>query len=141
MGADFSLLASGYHSDEFFEMVQQSLASQGHWEGEVRNRRKTGEIFVAWLSINQVCDNAGKVVQLVTGFSDITEYCAEAERIAQTLTAGLPSGKAVSRFVPLPMPRSGEQRLSHPAAQAHVLIGLPALKRGDPDFFALQVGN
>jgi zinc protease len=29
----------------------------------------------------------------------------------------------------------------HPAAQAHVLIGLPALKRGDPDFFALQVGN
>lgn len=95
VGADFSLLASGYHSDEFFEMVQQSLASQGHWEGEVRNRRKTGEIFVAWLSINQVCDNAGNVVQLVTGFSDITEYCAEAERISHLahhdLLTGLPN--------------------------------------------------
>ncbi len=66
---------------------------------------------------------------------------SEAERIAQTLTAGLPSGKATSRFEPLPIPRSGEQRLAHPAAQAHVLLGLPALKRGDPDFFALQVGN
>ena len=32
-------------------------------------------------------------------------------------------------------------RLAHPADQAHVLIGLPALRRGDPDFFALQVGN
>ena len=76
---------------------------------------------------------------VVTLVGDLTR--AEAERIAQTLTAELPSGKAVSRFDPLPMPRSGEQRLSHPAAQAHVLIGLPALKRGDPDFFALQVGN
>lgn len=76
---------------------------------------------------------------VVTLVGDLTRV--EAERIAQALTAGLPNGKAVSRFDPLPMPRSGEQRLSHPAAQAHVLIGLPALKRGDPDFFALQVGN
>ena len=34
-----------------------------------------------------------------------------------------------------------EERVAHSAAQAHVLIGLPALKRGDPDFFALAVGN
>jgi diguanylate cyclase (GGDEF)-like protein/PAS domain S-box-containing protein len=95
VGADFSLLASGYHPDEFFQAVQQSLNSRGRWEGEVRNRRKTGEIFVAWLSINQVLNDAGQVLHHVTGFSDITEYCVEAERISHLahhdLLTGLPN--------------------------------------------------
>lgn len=92
---DFSLLASGYHTDAFFQELWQSLAVHGHWEGEVRNRRKSGEIFVAWLSINQVHGDGGEVVSLVTGFSDITEYCAEAERISHLahhdLLTGLPN--------------------------------------------------
>ncbi len=95
VGADFSLLASGYHSDTFYQAVRQSLVTRGRWEGEVRNRRKTGEIFVAWQSINQVRDDAGQGLYLVTGFSDITEYCAEADRISHLahhdLLTGLPN--------------------------------------------------
>lgn len=95
IGRDFSLLASGYHADSFFPELWQALALHGHWEGEVRNRRKSGEIFVAWLSINQVHGDGGEVVSLVTGFSDITEYCAEAERISHLahhdLLTGLPN--------------------------------------------------
>jgi zinc protease len=34
-----------------------------------------------------------------------------------------------------------EQRIPHPASQAHILIGMPALQRGDADVFALTVGN
>ena len=65
----------------------------------------------------------------------------EAEALAQKLTAKLPAS-AGSPLSGVPgLPAGGEQRIAHPAAQAHVLIGLPALKRGDPDFFALQVGN
>ncbi len=73
---------------------------------------------------------------------------AEAEALAQQLTAGLPSasGVAVAGIGQMPpqqpiAPAATEQRIAHPAAQAHVLIGLPALKRGDPDFFPLIVGN
>ncbi|MDR3298979.1 MAG: insulinase family protein [Candidatus Accumulibacter sp.] len=65
----------------------------------------------------------------------------EAEALAQKLTAGLPSGGGHPPSGALEPHAGGEQRLAHPAAQAHVLIGLPALKRGDADFFALQVGN
>lgn len=93
-GADFSLLASGYHGEAFHQAVRESLATQGHWEGEMRNRRKTGEIFVAWLSINQVRDDAGQVLYQVTGFSDITEYCAEADRIAHLAHHDLLTGLA-----------------------------------------------
>ena len=33
------------------------------------------------------------------------------------------------------------KRMAHPALQAHILLGQPGIKRGDPDFFPLYVGN
>jgi len=66
---------------------------------------------------------------------------AQAKAVAEELTAGLPSGPGGLAIAVPEMPAAGEQRISHPAAQAHLLLGLPALKRGDPDFFPLSVGN
>lgn len=66
---------------------------------------------------------------------------AEAEALAQQLTEALPAGEAPSPIPSPVLPAAGEVRLPHPAAQAHVYLGLPALQRGDPDFYALMVGN
>ena len=79
---------------------------------------------------------SGAVVTIV---GDLTRI--EAESVVRDLTASLPRGPAHPSVEAPRLPAAGEQRISHPAAQAHVLIGMPALKRGDPDFFALQVGN
>jgi zinc protease len=65
----------------------------------------------------------------------------EAEALAQKLTAKLPAAAGSPPTAAPGLPVGGEQRIAHPATQAHVLIGLPAIKCGDPDFFALQVGN
>lgn len=66
---------------------------------------------------------------------------AQAEVVAEELTAALPSAPGMTG-IPVPeLPPAGEQRIAHPAVQAHLLLGLPALKRGDPDFFPLLVGN
>jgi len=67
---------------------------------------------------------------------------AEAEAIAQKLTALLPPGGASSTVQPVTMqiPRS-EQRIVHPATQSHILIGVPGMARDDPDYFPLYVGN
>jgi zinc protease len=65
----------------------------------------------------------------------------QAERVAADLTTGLPSGPLMSGVGVPELPPVGEQRIAHPAVQAHLLLGLPALKRGDPDFFPLVVGN
>jgi zinc protease len=66
---------------------------------------------------------------------------AEAERIAEALSASLPGGSAP----PLPAPPGASQKglkaIAHPASQAHISIGLPAIERGHPDFFPLLVGN
>ncbi len=69
-------------SSELLLEVRQSLAEHGHWTGEISNRRKNGELFIAWQSINLVRNEVGDIIHQVTGFSDITEYRAEADRIA-----------------------------------------------------------
>ncbi len=66
---------------------------------------------------------------------------AEAERIAQSLTEELPAGEAESPVPVATLPKSELIKVPHPAAQSHIHIGLPAVKRGDPDYFALLVGN
>lgn len=66
---------------------------------------------------------------------------AEAEELAQTLLAGLPAG-GEARPLPAVQPAQAQTlRLAHPGSQAHIAIGMPALKRGDPDQMALSVGN
>ncbi|PLQ02199.1 M16 family metallopeptidase [Cupriavidus pauculus] len=66
----------------------------------------------------------------------------QAEQIAEDLTRGLPEGTAAPKLpdVQMTIPAS-EKRIRHPAQQASVAIGAPAIARGDPDYFALLVGN
>ncbi len=66
---------------------------------------------------------------------------AEAEKIAESLAAGLPVGAAATLPAPPVVAPGKTVALPHPASQAHVLIGLPAIERGNPDFFPLLVGN
>ena len=75
----------------------------------------------------------------VTIVGDITK--TEAVDLAQKLTADLPAGGEVAALSAPALPDAAEKRIDHPAAQAHLLIGMPTLKRGDPDFFPLLVGN
>ena len=75
----------------------------------------------------------------ITLVGDISR--AEAEKIAESLVAGLPAGGAAPLPAPPVIAPGNTVKLAHPASQAHVLIGLPAIERGNPDFFPLLVGN
>ena len=67
------MLSSGRHTSEFYESMWHSLRVNGHWYGEIWNRRKNGEIYAEMQTISSVCDSNGDVVQYVALFSDITE--------------------------------------------------------------------
>ncbi len=66
---------------------------------------------------------------------------SEAEAIAHQLSQALPAGGAPIILPPVALPKSQTIKVAHPAAQSHVHIGLPAVRRGDADYFALLVGN
>ena len=77
---------------------------------------------------------------VVAIMGDVTR--AEAEAIAQNLTAQLPQGVEAVQVAPVTMQiKANEQRIIHPATQSHILMGAPGLARKDPDYFALYVGN
>lgn len=65
----------------------------------------------------------------------------DADAIARQLTQRLPQGAPLPALPTIPTTEGQEQHIAHPATQAHILMGAPALTRGDPDFFALTVGN
>lgn len=67
----------------------------------------------------------------------------DARGIAARLTSSLPrAGAALSPLPPVPrLPAAAEARISHPASQAHLRIGAPGMRRGDPDYYALWLGN
>jgi len=76
---------------------------------------------------------------VVAMIGDLTR--AQADQIAQRLTQQLPQGAPLPALPEVALAAARDQRISHPASQSHILIGMPALVRGDPDFFALTVGN
>jgi zinc protease len=71
---------------------------------------------------------------------DMTE--AQAKTIAEEAAKGLPQGAAVPKIAEVTYPQApNTQRIAHPASQAHIAMGYPGIKRGDPDYFALYLGN
>ena len=76
---------------------------------------------------------------VIAMIGDVTREQANA--IAIELTRRLPQGGALPEIPVVPASKGIEQRFPHPASQSHLLLGMPALARGDKDFFALTVGN
>ena len=81
IGQTTALLASGRHGPDFYRSMWSSIEATGVWEGEIWNRRKSGEIFPEWLTISAVRNVHGEVTHYVAAFTDITDRKAAEERI------------------------------------------------------------
>ncbi|MCX7896816.1 MAG: insulinase family protein [Rhodocyclaceae bacterium] len=79
---------------------------------------------------------SGAVISMI---GDISRQ--EAETIAQRLAQAMRQGPPPEALPPVAPPPAETVRVEHPATQAHIHLGLPALARKDPDFYALLVGN
>ncbi len=67
---------------------------------------------------------------------------AGAEQLATTIIGKLPQGQAAPNLPEVvALTESKEINIDHPSAQTHIVMGQPGVKRGDPDYFTLYVGN
>jgi zinc protease len=125
----------------------ESMASKAFWEamypGHPYGRNATPESVNALKLADVLAFYRGHYSAQRASVAIVGDLSrAQAEALAQQLTSALPAGLGPVTALESPqLPVASEQRISHPAAQAHVLMGLPALRRGDPDFFPLMVGN
>ena len=72
LGRNIRLLASGRQDRAFFQSMWAALRSVGYWQGEIWNRRKSGEIYPEWLTISTVRDDLGRATGYVGVFTDIS---------------------------------------------------------------------
>jgi diguanylate cyclase (GGDEF)-like protein/PAS domain S-box-containing protein len=72
IGHNPRILSSGHHDDEFYATLWRDLTEHSYWNGEIWNRRKTGEIYAELQSISAVRDAHGNLQHYVSLFSDIT---------------------------------------------------------------------
>ncbi len=95
LGKNPKILQSGRHSPDFYAEIWDTLLAQGHWRGEIWNRRKNGEIYPEMLTISAVKNAAGLVQHYVSLCTDITsmkEHQGQLERIAHyDLLTNLPN--------------------------------------------------
>lgn len=67
------ILSSGIQNKGFYTKMWNDLNTLGHWDGELWNKRKNGEIYAEWLSIKVLLNEDDSVRMYLGIFSDITE--------------------------------------------------------------------
>lgn len=72
LGETPRLLASGLHDSAFYAAMWYQLTAEGHWQGEISNRRKNGEIYPSWLTISAVRNRDKFITHFVAVFADIS---------------------------------------------------------------------
>jgi diguanylate cyclase (GGDEF)-like protein/PAS domain S-box-containing protein len=72
-GKNASILKSHHHPAAFFQEMWSVLNTTGCWQGEIWDKRKDGEIYPKWMTINTTFDIDGTPYRRVALFSDITE--------------------------------------------------------------------
>ncbi len=72
-GCNPGMLKSGRQDDAFYQTMWASLQASGHWQGEIWNRRKNGEIYPQLLTISTVYDSEGEASHYVGVMTDISQ--------------------------------------------------------------------
>jgi len=72
LGANMRLVKSGRHDSAFYRGIFKSVAADGYWQGEIWNRRKSGEIYPQWLTITAAKNDTGRITHYVGTFTDIS---------------------------------------------------------------------
>jgi diguanylate cyclase (GGDEF)-like protein/PAS domain S-box-containing protein len=83
VGKHPNIRSSGRQDEAFYREMRRDIEASGCWQGEIWNRRKSGEVCAEWLSINTIFNPDGSVHRRVALFYDITEKKASDDLIWQ----------------------------------------------------------
>jgi diguanylate cyclase (GGDEF)-like protein/PAS domain S-box-containing protein len=83
IGKSPNILSSGEQDKEFYARMWDSINHTGNWKGEIWNKKKNGEKFPEWLSINKIMNDQQEITHYIGVFSDISERKRSEENLVQ----------------------------------------------------------
>ena len=92
------IFKSELNDKSLYKDMWQSIDDSGAWSGEIWNKKKNGEIFPEWLSINTICDEHNDISHCVAFFFDISKRKASEAKIQKQANFDLLTGVA-NRFL------------------------------------------
>lgn len=104
VGQNPRILAAGQTSPATYEMMWKALLEKGVWTGELVERRKDGSTYPKYTVISVVRDAAGKIINFIASYTDITQQKAAEDSLRHlamhdSLT-GLPNRSTLENYLP-----------------------------------------
>ncbi|MCQ4318046.1 EAL domain-containing protein [Stutzerimonas zhaodongensis] len=81
IGQSVALLASSEDSRQQYAAIRARLVTDGSWEGELIETRKSGEVYPQWAQLRVVRDSQGNVSNVVAFVSDLSVRRQVEERL------------------------------------------------------------
>ncbi|MGZ3183978.1 MAG: bifunctional diguanylate cyclase/phosphodiesterase [Telluria sp.] len=89
------LLGSGRHDADFYARMWEAIGARDMWQGELWNRRRSGEQYPCWATISAIRGPDGQVLNYVAVYTDITQQKRSEEEIRRLafydVLTGLPN--------------------------------------------------
>ncbi len=83
IGAELSFLLETNVGPVLGQEIQDSIAADGYWQGEIKTYRANHEFLYAWINIGVVPDAANSLGHYVAVISDITEIRDTQEKLSR----------------------------------------------------------
>lgn len=83
LGKNPSVSNSGKQNKKFYENMWLTLNKYSYWEGEIWNRKKSGELYPEWINISVIRDEKKIPIYYIAILSDITSKKEKEEKIIQ----------------------------------------------------------
>ena len=77
------ILKSGWQDQKTYMDIWEAINKNGYWEGELWNRKKDGSLYAQWITVYQIIDENGQIINYFATFMDITDKKRNQERINQ----------------------------------------------------------
>ena len=82
IGKNPRMLSAKTQDQKFYEEMWAAVKPMGHWQGEIWNRRKNGQIYPTWLTLSSVRNASGEITNYVGISQDITVRKEAEQRLA-----------------------------------------------------------
>ncbi|WP_445001175.1 sensor domain-containing diguanylate cyclase [Halomonas mongoliensis] len=134
------LFKSGRHDKAFYARLWESLKSTGHWQGEIWNRNRHGEVYPLWQAITAVHDEQGCVRNFVAVFHNISERKRMEQRLERQASRDYLTGLYNRRAFDAALRQAMQQAEGQAQPLSLLLLDIDHFKRIN-DRYGHEVGD
>ncbi|PKL83256.1 MAG: hypothetical protein CVV24_05850 [Ignavibacteriae bacterium HGW-Ignavibacteriae-3] len=99
IGKNSRFLNSGNQSKEFYQNMWETLLVGKEWQGEFKNKKKSGENYWEYSTISPIKNKAGRITHFVAVNEDVTEWKKMQEELIRSREEAVEASKLKSSLL------------------------------------------